>query len=131
MEPSTNKSSKAMITFLSITFALSSVFYFLIIHTGKLGSGFGLYVIGLMWCPGLSALITSLVLKRKISGLAWGWGKTRFQLFKLYRSFFICLNCIYHYLVNRLGTVLQQRFCYPGFNIIWMDNPFSGTSHSF
>ena len=80
-------SSRPVITFLLITFALSSIFYFLIIHTGKLGSGFGLYVTGLMWCPGLSALITSLILGRKISELGWQWGKAKYQL----RSYLIPL----------------------------------------
>ncbi len=70
----------AIVIFLSITFALSSIFYFLIIHTGKLESGHGLYVTGLMWCPGLSALITSKLLKRKISLLGWQWSNTRYQL---------------------------------------------------
>lgn len=72
--------SRPIITFLFITFALSSIFYFLVIHTGKLGSGFGLYVTALMWCPGLSALITSLILGRKISELGWQWGKAKYQL---------------------------------------------------
>ncbi|MEI6088486.1 MAG: type II CAAX endopeptidase family protein [Bacteroidota bacterium] len=79
--------SRPVITFLLITFALSSIFYFLIIHTGKLGSGFGLYVTGLMWCPGISALITSLIVGRKIAELGWQWGKTNYQL----RSYLIPL----------------------------------------
>ncbi len=72
--------SKPAITFLLITFALSSIFYSLIIYNGKLQSGFGLYVTGLMWCPGLSALITSYILGRNISELGWKWGKTKYQL---------------------------------------------------
>lgn len=72
--------NRPVITFLFITFALSSIFYFLIIHTGKLRSGFDMYVTGLMWTPGISALITSLILGRKISELGWQWGKTKYQL---------------------------------------------------
>jgi membrane protease YdiL (CAAX protease family) len=79
MELSFNQSYKAIAIFLLITFGLSSIFYFLIIHTGKLGSGFGIYVTGLMWCPALSAFITTKILNRKISGLAWQWGKPRYQ----------------------------------------------------
>ncbi|MGZ3766993.1 MAG: CPBP family intramembrane glutamic endopeptidase [Mucilaginibacter sp.] len=80
MERSINQSRKAILLFLLFTFGLSSIFYFLIIHTGKLGSGFGLYVAGIMWCPALGALITTKVLNREISGLAWQWGKSRYQL---------------------------------------------------
>ena len=35
---------------------------------------------GLMWCPGISALITMKLLKRNISDLGWKWGKTKYQL---------------------------------------------------
>lgn len=80
MHGSPGKSSNPVLIFLSITFALSAAFYSLIIHTGKLGSGFGMYVTGLMWCPGISALITSKLLHRKISLLGWQWGKTRYQV---------------------------------------------------
>src|SRR5471030_1988531 len=80
MEQPANQSRKAIAYFLLINFAISSIYYFLVIHTGKLGSGFGLYVTGLMWTPAISAFITCLILKRKISSLAWGWNKSRYQL---------------------------------------------------
>ncbi len=73
-------SRRPIITFLVITFSLSLIFYFLILNTGKLGSGFGLYVTGLMWCPGISAILTSLIIGRKISELGWQWGKEKYQL---------------------------------------------------
>ncbi|SRX76002.1 hypothetical protein AEQU3_03000 [Aequorivita antarctica] len=49
---------KPTLLFLSINLALSSLFYFLIIYSGKLGGGSGLYAAGLMWCPGIVVLIT-------------------------------------------------------------------------
>ena len=79
MNHSADYSRKAIILFLSITFTFSSIFYLLIIHTGKLGSGFNMFVTGLMWSPGLSAILTSLLVKRKLSALAWQWGKPRYQ----------------------------------------------------
>lgn len=72
--------NRPVFTFLFLTFAISSIFYFTIIYTGKLRSGFDMYVTGLMWSPGISALITSLILGRKISDLGWQWGKTKYQL---------------------------------------------------
>ena len=80
MHSANNQPRKAIALFLLLTFGLSSIFYFLIIHTGRLGSGWGLYVTGLMWCPGISALITSRLMKRKISLLGWQWGNTRYQV---------------------------------------------------
>ena len=80
MDQSVQQSRKAIGLFLLFLFGLSSIFYFLIIHTGKLGSGFGLYVTGMMWCPACAAFITTKILKRKIAGLAWRWGNWRYQL---------------------------------------------------
>ncbi len=78
MEVQTENKFKPIGIFLSITFALSAIFYFLIIYSGKLGGGVGQYVMGLMWCPGISALITMKILKRNISDLGWKWGKTEY-----------------------------------------------------
>jgi uncharacterized protein len=70
---------KAIWLFLFFTFLFSSIFYALIIHAGNLRGGNGVFVTGLMWCPALSAFVTSLVLKRKISSLAWRWGNPKYQ----------------------------------------------------
>ena len=67
-----------VLTYLLCTFALSSIFYTLIIRAGHLAAGHGLYVLGLMWCPGVSAIITCLVLRRPLSSLGWRW-EWRFQ----------------------------------------------------
>lgn len=80
MENQTDTKFKPIIIFLSITFALSAIFYFLIIYSGTLDGGAGQYVMGLMWCPGISALITMKILKRNISDLGWKWGKTKYQI---------------------------------------------------
>ena len=71
---------KRITTFLAITLSLSSVFYYLIISAGSLGAKGGIYVMGLMWCPGLSAMITQLIYQKNLKGLGWKWGKTKFQL---------------------------------------------------
>lgn len=78
MESKNNQSQKTVSTFLLLTLALSSIFYFLIIYTGKLGSGSGLYVTGLMWCPGLSAIITLKLHKRNLTELGWQWSSSRY-----------------------------------------------------
>ncbi|WP_273565860.1 CPBP family intramembrane glutamic endopeptidase [Maribacter halichondriae] len=80
MENLTKKRFKPIIIFLSISLALSSIYYFLIIYSGTLSSGWGQFTIGLMWCPGISALITMKILNRNISDLGWKWGKTRYQI---------------------------------------------------
>ena len=71
---------KAPIVFILCTLALSSIFYFLIIKSGHIGGGGGAYAAGLMWCPGLAALLTCKCLGREIRSLGWQWGKAGYQL---------------------------------------------------
>src|SRR5512142_3226961 len=66
-----------IVFFLVLTFALSSIFYVRIISEGKLRM---LPVLGLMWCPGIAALIVRVVTQRNLRGTGWGWGRTRWQL---------------------------------------------------
>jgi len=60
-------------------FCIEFHFLFLIIYSGKIGGGEGLYATSLMWCPGISALLTMKILKRNISELGWKWGKQNTQ----------------------------------------------------
>lgn len=66
-------------TFIALTFLFSSVFYALIIVSGKLGGAGGLYAAGIMWCPGLAALITCRLRRIPIRTLGWTWGDTKYQ----------------------------------------------------
>jgi membrane protease YdiL (CAAX protease family) len=71
---------RAVPVYLLITFALSSVFYFLIIKSGHLGAGAGMYVVALMWCPASAAMLTSKYLGRQVGSLGWKWGNARYQV---------------------------------------------------
>ena len=66
-----------LMTFLVLTFALSAVFWGLIITAGSLGTNGGLYVLALMWSPGVSALATRLIYHRNVRGLGWLPGSPR------------------------------------------------------
>jgi membrane protease YdiL (CAAX protease family) len=72
----TTSARARIITYLILTFALSSVFYWQIVGTGKMKM---LPVFGLMWCPGVASLITRLIFQRNLRGIGWGWGATRWQ----------------------------------------------------
>jgi membrane protease YdiL (CAAX protease family) len=63
--------------FLVLTLAISSIFYTLIIGTGHAGGGRGAYAIGLMWSPGLAALLTCRLSKIPLNVLGWTWGAWR------------------------------------------------------
>lgn len=66
--------------YIVLTFALSSFFYWKVIHAGSMEAGHGLFVLGLMWSPGVSGLATRLIFQGNLRGEGWGWGKTKYQL---------------------------------------------------
>jgi len=69
---------KYIVTYLGLTFFLSAVFYGLIISAGTVTASGGLYAIGLMWCPGIAAMATTLVFQRNLKGLGWRLGNVRY-----------------------------------------------------
>ena len=83
MDPRPHHAPRELATFLVLTFALSAVFWWLIVDAGSLGARDGLYVLGLMWSPGVSALVTRLVHHRSLRGLGWRPGEPRWALLAL------------------------------------------------
>jgi uncharacterized protein len=75
-----NRTKLSIVVYLALTFAFSAVFYRLIIHNGSLGAHGGLYVLALMWSPGVAGLLTRLLFQGNLRGHGWGWDKTRYQL---------------------------------------------------
>jgi membrane protease YdiL (CAAX protease family) len=63
-----------ILTFLALTFGLSTIFYVLII-TG--GEGIGPWVLPLMLCPAMSAIITKLIFDRNLKDLGWKPGPAK------------------------------------------------------
>jgi membrane protease YdiL (CAAX protease family) len=63
-----------ILTFLGLTFGLSTIFYVKII-TG--GEGIGPWVLPLMMCPALSAILTKLIFDRNLKGLGWKPGPAK------------------------------------------------------
>lgn len=78
MDRSRDETRAGILTYLVCTFALSSIYYTLIIRAGHLSAGHGLYVLGLMWCPGIAAILTCLIRRRSLSSLGWKW-RWRYQ----------------------------------------------------
>jgi membrane protease YdiL (CAAX protease family) len=77
MDTRANEPRRELGTFLGLTFGLSAIFWALIISAGSLGVHGGIYVFALMWCPGVSALITRLIFQRNVRGEGWGLGQPR------------------------------------------------------
>jgi membrane protease YdiL (CAAX protease family) len=65
---------KPTLTYLVLTFGLSTPGYFLIIGSGRITSVTVLY---LMWCPGLSGILTACLYDHGLKGFGWGIGQFR------------------------------------------------------
>jgi membrane protease YdiL (CAAX protease family) len=76
---------KPILIYLGLTLFLSTILYIPIIGM-RMGTN-ALLILGLMWCPGLAAIITSLICYKSIKGLGWRWGKTRWQLLSYFLPF--------------------------------------------
>lgn len=63
-----------IVTFLVLAFGLSSIFYVLIISGGE---GIEPWLMPLMLCPGVSAIITKLIFDRNLKGLGWKPGPAK------------------------------------------------------
>jgi membrane protease YdiL (CAAX protease family) len=66
--------------YLGLTAISSCVFWGLIIASGHVGAGSGLYVAGLMWCPATAAVATVYIRRGDFKSLGLRWGGPRYAL---------------------------------------------------
>lgn len=71
--------TRSIWTFLGLFVLLSAVFYVVPLATGKIMSGNRLYLTGLMWSPGLAAILTCWLRGIPMDFLGWRWGEWRWQ----------------------------------------------------
>ena len=62
--------------FLVLMLGLSSIFYAMMISQGALNT---LTVTGIMWSPGIAAILACLILKRPVASLPWRWGEWKWN----------------------------------------------------
>lgn len=72
-------------TFVAVTYAFSSIFMYMVISSGEMTA---VAVLGGMWSPLVGVFVTRLIFpdgrrRGSLSGLGWGWGKRRFQLWSI------------------------------------------------
>jgi uncharacterized protein len=77
-------SRRQIVTYLLLVFAFSSLFYFLILRAHRLAAGGGVYVLGIMWCPGLAAMATVKFYDRSLSELGWKWPQAKYAAMSWY-----------------------------------------------
>ncbi|MBE0696364.1 MAG: hypothetical protein IH586_05525, partial [Anaerolineaceae bacterium] len=64
-----------ILTFLALTFLFGTIFWVAIFLSGGTKAYGGLLTLGLMWCPGISAILTKLYFERSLKSLGWKPGK--------------------------------------------------------
>lgn len=69
-------SNKKILVFLILTFSLSTIFWYLIISGGTTQK----YTLGLMWCPGIAAILTQLLFTRNLRNLGWSIPSSKYLL---------------------------------------------------
>lgn len=68
---------RALTIFLAIMIALSVVFDTLMSLRGSMSI---MLVTGVMWSPGIAAILTCIILKRPITSMPWRWGAWRWNI---------------------------------------------------
>ncbi len=76
---SVRRTKLSILTYILLTAALSSIFYLLVIRRSHASQSPGLLILGLMWCPGVSGLLTRFAFQGNLRGIGLGWGRTKFQ----------------------------------------------------
>lgn len=64
--------------FLLLAFALSAIFYALIIACGHVAGANGMYVTGMMWAPATAAILTCRLTGKPLTELGLRWGSWRY-----------------------------------------------------
>jgi membrane protease YdiL (CAAX protease family) len=96
--------TKQIFVYLVLVFALSSLPYYLVIHTGHLGTGSGMAVFLIMWCPALAALVSCGLFRIDLASLGWSWRPTRYEIW---------------------GYVIPLVYAFPVYLVTWLLIPES------
>jgi len=68
---------KKVTLFLALTVFFSALSYIPILRAGTMGVQGGIFVLTMMWSPGLAALLAQLIATRSLRGLGWRLGPAR------------------------------------------------------
>lgn len=110
---------KRIITFIILTYSISSIFIYLCISAGDLRAAGGLYGLGGMWSPGIAAILTQLLYRKSIRDFGWSWGKTKYQLWSYAIPILYCFiiyifvwvtgfGAIHDSYINIIGSILMR-----------------------
>ena len=81
------KQTLTILCYLALTACFSSLFWALIIVSGHVGAGKGLYVAGLMWCPAAAAVASCYIRGVDFAALGLRWGGARYAFLSYFIPF--------------------------------------------
>jgi membrane protease YdiL (CAAX protease family) len=103
-------SQKQVLTFIALTFVLTSLFDIPTILLGVTGDAYKQFTTAGMWCPAIAAFITKWIYKDNYCNLGWKWPKPKIIIF----AFLIpVLYSLITYLIiwtNGWGHFYNQEF---------------------
>lgn len=97
---------KAIFAFLVLTALLSAVFFNLI----NLSGGYVLYFNGLMWSPGIAALIVLRFSNSGFQQIGWDWYRTRYQVTSYVLPFLYVFGAYLIIWITGLGEFYDEDF---------------------
>jgi membrane protease YdiL (CAAX protease family) len=81
---------RAVVVYLALTMAFSSLFWTLMIISGHVLGANGAYAVGLEWCPGSAALLTCAILRIDPVALGWNVRPWRWQILAYATPLAVC-----------------------------------------
>jgi membrane protease YdiL (CAAX protease family) len=82
---------KKILTFLILTFLLTSFFQLSLVLFNPTTAGKENYILGMIWSPTIAALITSRLYQKDLAEFGWHWGSSRYHFLSYITPFFYTL----------------------------------------
>jgi membrane protease YdiL (CAAX protease family) len=70
--------AKQILSYLLLVFAFSSLPYYFMIHTGRIGAGNGMVASLVMWCPAFATFAACALFRIDLATLGWNWRPARY-----------------------------------------------------
>jgi len=109
MGKDTMKTDKKQLLTFFITLSLLSAFFYVFYFIGGSG-GNGLIALGMMWAPGIAAIITRLIYQKNLRNMGWAWNRWRYQIIAYLLPLFLGLIVYGIVWLTGIGDFSPEQF---------------------
>lgn len=115
---------KQLLTFIVLLALLSIIFY--LIHFINPSKKIGFIGLGIMWAPGVAAIVTRLIFQKNLRQLGWSWNKWHYHIISYILPFFLGLIIYSVVWLTGLGEFSPEQFT-TNLNrkLLGLENPLS------